>query len=168
MFVTGSPRCGQRVGRTISKEASGTAKPVTTSSSMFAAILSLLVLAQPQTASPLHSPPSASAAADLAVEPDVTISVRARADEVKWRQVGSVVVRAWSEPDGLVIEENLTTGLPRPIPGQRTFRNVDWNLLAGACLRPAPSPTEEGDRSNPTGPCDRSIQTNTEAGDTPR
>lgn len=67
-------------------------------------------------------------------EPDVLISVSAHADEVRWRQVGSMTVRAWTEPGGNLIEENLTTGLPRPIPGQRTFRDVTWTLKVGACL----------------------------------
>ena len=58
---------------------------------------------------------------------------------MRWRQVGSVRVRAWAEPAGTVIEENLSTGLPRPIPGQRTFRDVDWTLRGEATLF-APEP----------------------------
>jgi hypothetical protein len=76
------------------------------------------------------------------VEPDISLSITARADEVRWRQVGSVSVRAWSEPSGMVIEENLTTGLPRPIPGQRTFRNVEWRLRGEATIA-APTPQIE-------------------------
>ena len=72
-------------------------------------------------------------------EPDISLSITARADQVRWRQVGSVTVRAWSEPSGTVVEENLTTGLPRPIPGQRTFRNVEWRLRGEATLA-APQP----------------------------
>ncbi len=95
------------------------------------------------------------------------ISVRARADQVRWRQVGSVTVRAWSEPGGNVIEENLTTGLPRPIPGQRTFRDVEWNLLAGACLSPTQIIVETG-AADADRRCERPTQTNTPNGDTPR
>ena len=102
---------------------------------MFAAILSLLILAHQ---APQGSPPAAttvrSQSVDGSGEPDVMISVRARADQVRWRQVGSVSVRAWAEPTGSVIEENLSTGLPRPIPGQRTFRNVEWSLDAAAAI----------------------------------
>lgn len=75
-------------------------------------------------------------------EPDISLSITARADEVRWRQVGSVSVRAWSEPSGTVIEENLTTGLPRPIPGQRTFRDVEWRLRGAATIA-APEPQIE-------------------------
>ncbi|HEV2081679.1 MAG TPA: hypothetical protein VGR32_04410 [Brevundimonas sp.] len=102
---------------------------------MLALIPSLLVLTQDPPPAPAASPPS-----------DVAISVNARADSVRWRQTGSVTVRAWSEPSGAVIEENLSTGLPRPIPGQRTFRNVGWTLRAAASLTgpgAAPPPTED-------------------------
>lgn len=102
-------------------------------------------------------PPAAPQTAPVA-EPDISLSIMARADEVRWRQVGSVSVRAWSEPSGTIVEENLTTGLPRPIPGQRTFRNVGWRLVGEATIvapdprieieagpAPAPEQTPEGD-----------------------
>lgn len=94
---------------------------------MIAVLSSLLLAAAPQAA------PAASLGAALP-EPDISLSISARADQVRWRQVGSLSVRAWSEPSGSVIEQNLTTGLPRPIPGQRTFRNVEWNLNAAATI----------------------------------
>jgi hypothetical protein len=131
---------------------------------MLAAFLSLLAFA------PLQNPPTqvpTAPAPDRAGEPDIMISVHARADQVRWRQVGSVTVRAWSEPGGNVIEENLTTGLPRPIPGQRTFRNVEWSLLAGACVNTAQFIVESGpvetDRR-----CERATQINIPTGDTPQ
>jgi hypothetical protein len=43
---------------------------------------------------------------------------------------------------GTVVEENLTTGLPRPIPGQRTFRDVEWRLRGEATIA-APAPRVE-------------------------
>jgi hypothetical protein len=131
---------------------------------MFAAILSLLVLAHQ---APQGSPPAATTArspsAEGSGEPDVMISVRARADQIRWRQVGSVSVRAWAEPTGSVIEENLSTGLPRPIPGQRTFRNVEWRLDAAATIavpvetaaaaapasRPSDAPTPDQSQGDP-------------------
>jgi len=136
---------------------------------MLAAILSLLASGVVQTPPPAL--PSALTAAPAQTggssDPDIMISVRARADQVTWRQVGNVTVRAWSEPGGRVIEENLTTGLPRPIPGQRTFRGVEWNLLAAACVNAAQIILESGpaeiDRR-----CERPTQTNTSTGDTPR
>ncbi|WP_374514073.1 hypothetical protein [Brevundimonas sp.] len=96
------------------------------------ATLSSLLLAAAQ-ATP-QTPP-----ADPVPEPDVSLSITAHADSVRWRQVGSVRVRAWSEPSGTVVEENLSTGLPRPIPGQRTFRDVDWTLRGEATIA-APQP----------------------------
>lgn len=78
-------------------------------------------------------------AAAPAAGPDLSLSIRAHADSVRWRQVGSVRVRAWSEPAGTIVEENLSTGLPRPIPGQRTFRDVDWTLRGEATIA-APQP----------------------------
>ena len=91
---------------------------------MVATLLTLLLTASPQEA-PAAVPPA---------EPDISLSITARADEVRWRQVGSVSVRAWSEPSGTIVEENLTTGLPRPIPGQRTFRDVEWRLRGEATI----------------------------------
>lgn len=101
---------------------------------MSALISTLLLLAQ--------DPPSPAPRA----EPDVSISVTARAEEVRWRQVGSIRVRAWAEPGGTVVEENLSTGLPRPIPGQRTFRDVTWSLRGEAWLAP-PSDDRQTDPS---------------------
>ena len=101
---------------------------------MIAALSSLLLAVSPQAAEPPQSAPSP--------EPDISLSISAHVDQVRWRQVGSVSVRAWAEPSGSVIEQNLSTGLPRPIPGQRTFRNVDWNLNAAAMIEvPPPSPS---------------------------
>lgn len=94
---------------------------------MLATILTLSAALATQT-----PPPPAPVPAPA--EPDVLISVSAHADQVRWRQVGSVRLRAWAEPHGGVLEENLSTGLPRPIPGQRTFRDVTWSLRVGACL----------------------------------
>ncbi|GAA0868353.1 hypothetical protein GCM10009116_04780 [Brevundimonas basaltis] len=99
---------------------------------MIATLSTLLLSLAPQDA-PAAAPPT---------EPDISLSITARADEVRWRQVGSVSVRAWSEPDGAVIEENLSTGLPRPIPGQRTFRDVEWRLRGEATIA-APTPQIE-------------------------
>jgi hypothetical protein len=101
---------------------------------MFAAFLSLFALVGGQTPAPAAqvSPPPAPAAGNS--EPDILISVGAHADEVRWRQVGTVTVRAWSEPGGSILDENISTGLPRPIPGRRTFRDVNWTLRAGACI----------------------------------
>ncbi len=103
------------------------------------ATLSSLLLAAAQ-ASP-QTPP-----VDSVPAPDLSLSITAHADSVRWRQVGSVRVRAWAEPAGTVIEENLSTGLPRPIPGQRTFRDVDWTLRGEATLfAPEPeAPVETG------------------------
>lgn len=116
---------------------------------MIATLLTLLQAAAGAPAAPQTAP---------AAEPDISLSITARADEVRWRQVGSVSVRAWSEPSGAVVEENLTTGLPRPIPGQRTFRNVGWRLVGEATIAapdprieieagpaPAPEQTPQGD-----------------------
>ena len=116
---------------------------------MIATLLTLLQAA----AAPQSAPPPAPEA-----EPDISLSITARADEERWRQVGSVSVRAWSEPSGTIVEENLSTGLPRPIPGQRTFRHVGWRLTGEATIAapdprieieagPAPTPeqTPEGD-----------------------
>ena len=101
------------------------------------ATLSSLLLAAAQ-ATPQTLP------GDPVPEPDVSLSITAHADSVRWRQVGSVRVRAWSEPAGTVIEENLSTGLPRPIPGQRTFRDVDWALRGEATIfAPPPEATLE-------------------------
>ena len=103
---------------------------------MIGAVLTFLLSLAPQDAAP------ATQAGAPAGEPDISLSITARADQVRWRQVGSVSVRAWSEPSGTVIEENLTTGLPRPIPGQRTFRNVEWRLR-GEATTAAPTPQIE-------------------------
>lgn len=100
---------------------------------------------------PQNAPPAAPAPApvsEVAAPPDIEISISARADEIRWRQVGSVSVRAWSEPSGAIIEETLSTGLPRPIPGQRTFRNVEWRLRAAATIA-APTPQIEIDTGAP-------------------
>ncbi|WP_156389276.1 hypothetical protein [Brevundimonas sp. Root1423] len=94
---------------------------------MIAAFSSFFLAAAGQ-ASPVAIPPPSAA------EPDISLSISAHADQIRWRQVGTVRVRAWAEPSGSVIEENLSTGLPRPIPGQRTFRNVQWNLTAAATI----------------------------------
>jgi hypothetical protein len=101
---------------------------------MTATFLSLLLLASPQAAPGSAPTPTPIAAPAPAQEPDLELSITAHADQVRWRQVGSVSVRAWSEPSGAVIEENLSTGLPRPIPGQRTFRDIDWRLRAAATI----------------------------------
>ena len=99
---------------------------------MIATFLSLLPLASPQAApAPVLAPASTPAPAQA---PDLELSITAHADQIRWRQVGSVSVRAWSEPSEAVIEENLSTGLPRPIPGQRTFRDIDWRLRAAATI----------------------------------
>lgn len=108
---------------------------------MTATFLSLLLLG----GAPQSVPPAAPApppASEIATPPDIELSITARADEIRWRQVGSISVRAWSEPSGAVIEENLSTGLPRPIPGQRTFRNVEWRLRGAATIA-APTPRIE-------------------------
>lgn len=107
------------------------------------AILSSLLLAAGQV-------PPQTPAADPVPPPDLSLSITAHADSVRWRQVGSVRLRAWAEPAGTVIEENLSTGLPRPIPGQRTFRDVDWTLRGEATVfAPAPAATLE---AGPTPP----------------
>ena len=98
---------------------------------MTATFLSLLLLGAPPQSAPAPTSPPAS---EIAPAPDIELSITAHADQVRWRQVGSVSVRAWSEPSGAVIEENLSTGLPRPIPGQRTFRDIDWRLRAAATI----------------------------------
>lgn len=92
--------------------------------------------------------PAPQAAAQSVQEPDISLSITARADQVRWRQVGSVTVRAWSEPSGTVVEENLTTGLPRPIPGQRTFRDVEWRLRGAATIA-APEPRIDLEAGSP-------------------
>ena len=108
-------------------------------------IATLLTLLQAATqAAPQTSP------ADRVPEPDVSLSITARADSVRWRQVGSISVRAWSEPAGTIVEENLSTGLPRPIPGQRTFRDVGWTLRGEATIA-VPDPAVEID-AGPTAP----------------
>lgn len=110
------------------------------------ATLSSLLLAAAQAAP--QTPP-----ADPAPEPDISLSITAHADSVRWRQVGSVRVRAWSEPAGTIVEENLSTGLPRPIPGQRTFRDVGWTLRGEATIAgPQPEARLEAGaaRSEPT------------------
>ncbi len=107
------------------------------------ATLSSLLLAAGQ-ASP-QTPPG-----DFVPPPDVSLSITARADSVRWRQVGDVRIRAWAEPAGTVIEENLSTGLPRPIPGQRTFRDVGWTLRGEATLfAPAPEVRIEAGAAEP-------------------
>ncbi len=114
---------------------------------MIATFLSLFAAGTLPQSAPVTAPPPAPApapASELAPEPDIELSISAHADQVRWRQVGSISIRAWSEPTGSVIEENLSTGLPRPIPGQRTFRNIDWRLRAAATIGqptvPAPAP----------------------------
>lgn len=106
---------------------------------MTATFLSLLLFGGLPQSAPAPAPAPAS---DTAPAPDIELSITAHADQIRWRQVGSVSVRAWSEPAGAVIEENLSTGLPRPIPGQRTFRDVDWRLRAAATIA-APAPRIE-------------------------
>ncbi len=108
---------------------------------MIATLLSLLLPGLPPQSAPAPAP-AAPPTTEIAAPPDIEISVTARADDIRWRQVGSVSVRAWSEPSGAIIEENLSTGLPRPIPGQRTFRNVDWRLRGAATIA-APAPQTE-------------------------
>ncbi|NJC41166.1 hypothetical protein GGQ87_001424 [Brevundimonas alba] len=106
---------------------------------MIATFLSLLLpCALPQSA----PAPASAPAAEAAAPPDIELSITARADEIRWRQVGSISVRVWSEPSGAVIEENLSTGLPRPIPGQRTFRDVEWRLRGAATIA-SPTPQIE-------------------------
>ena len=106
---------------------------------MIATFLTLLLTGGgPQSVpAPASAPPS-----EVAAPPDIELSITARADEIRWRQVGSISVRAWSEPAGPVIEENLSTGLPRPIPGQRTFGDVEWRLRGAATIA-APTPRIE-------------------------
>ncbi len=114
---------------------------------MTATFLSLLLLGgAPQSAPP--PAPTPAPASEIAAPPDIEISITAGADEIRWRQVGSVSVRAWSEPSGAIIEETLSTGLPRPIPGQRTFRNVEWRLRAAATIA-APTPQIEIEAGTP-------------------
>ncbi|HYC74113.1 hypothetical protein [Brevundimonas sp.] len=115
---------------------------------MTATFLSLLLLGSaPQSAPP--PPPEPAPVSEVAAPPDIELSITARADEIRWRQVGSISVRAWSEPTGAIIEENLSTGLPRPIPGQRTFRNVGWRLRAAATIA-APPPRIEIEAGAPS------------------
>lgn len=117
----------QRRRRWPSSYVGNRSRPIGLSLPMIAVLSSLLVAAAPQAAPSTPSVPSPP-------EPDISLSISAHVDQVRWRQVGSVSVRAWAEPSGSVIEENLSTGLPRPIPGQRTFRNVQWNLNAAATI----------------------------------
>lgn len=125
---------------------------------MTATFLSLLLLASPQAAPPPPAAPPPAPETEIAPAPDIELSITANADQIRWRQVGSVSVRAWSEPSGAVIEENLSTGLPRPIPGQRTFRDVDWRLRAAATIadptprieiEAGPSPATETPQGDP-------------------
>jgi len=67
----------------------------------------------------------------------VSLEVTVRADEVRWRQTGALTLRAWAEPAGVKVEESVSTGLPRPIPAQVTFRNVEWRLTVAAALAEA-------------------------------
>ena len=99
---------------------------------MFLSVLLLFVQApaSQSAAEPIQPTPLARAAA--ALEPDILLDVRVRADQVRWRQAGRVDINAQAEPGGRRIEENLSTGVPRPIVVGRTFRNVDWRLTAGA------------------------------------
>lgn len=137
---------------------------------MIAALSSLFVLAAPQTLPPPAPAPAPTSAATTrrdagAAEPDILISVDAHADQVRWRQVGTVTVRAWSEPGGGVLDQNIATGLPRPIPAQRTFRDVNWSLRAGACVAApggADPPLPDDMR------CAPGATTTTETGDDPR
>lgn len=92
---------------------------------------------QAATASPPPLP------AEPATPPDIELDVRAHADQIRWRQVGEVRIRAWAEPGGRLIEENIATGLPRPIPGQRTFRDVTWRLRGGAWISDVAEPAPE-------------------------
>ena len=108
---------------------------------MIATFLSLLLLPAQQ-AAPVAPAPAPAPVSEVAPEPDISLSITAHADSIRWRQVGAVSVRAWSEPTGTVVEENLTTGLPRPIPGQRTFRDIDWRLRGEATIA-APTPQIE-------------------------
>lgn len=87
--------------------------------------------------------PQPSAQGQAAAEPDILIDIRAHADQVRWRQTGSISIRTWSNPPGLTIDENLSTGLPRPIPGQRTFRDIDWSLRAGASVGDGSQPQSQ-------------------------
>ena len=103
---------------------------------MIATFLTLLLTGGSPQSAPL---PASAPSSEVAPAPDIELSITARAEEIRWRQVGSISVRAWSEPAGAVIEENLSTGLPRPIPGQRTFRNVEWRLRGAATIA-APTP----------------------------
>ncbi|KQY84922.1 hypothetical protein [Brevundimonas sp. Root1423] len=123
---------------------------------MIAALSSLFLAVGTQTAPPAAPPVTIP-------EPDISLSISAQVDQARWRQVGTVSVRAWAEPSGSVIEENLSTGLPRPIPGQRTFRNVQWNLNAAATIavpdetaappasesRPADAPASDQTQGDP-------------------
>jgi len=98
---------------------------------MLAAFL-LLFVQDPTQAEPVPTETPPPAVEGL----DVGITVRASARQIRWRQTGSLSLRAWSEPGGQVIERSLSTGLPRPIPGQRTFNNVGWTLDVGAVIAP--------------------------------
>jgi hypothetical protein len=106
-------------------------------------MLTLLVFATLQAAAATPAP----APVETASPPDIELNIRAHADQIRWRQVGEVRIRAWAEPGGQVIEENIATGLPRPIPGQRTFPDVNWNLRATA--RIVDQPTAEAGSAEP-------------------
>jgi hypothetical protein len=88
---------------------------------------------------PVATSPGAGAPNAVALEPDILLDIRVHADQVRWRQAGKVEIDAHAEPGGLRIEENLSTGVPRPIMLGRTFRDVDWRLTTGARIEP-PAP----------------------------
>ncbi|HEY0053201.1 MAG TPA: hypothetical protein VGB49_07315 [Caulobacteraceae bacterium] len=105
--------------------------------------LALLIVqtAEGPTANPADVSAQSAAPAPPEAEPDILISVGARADSVRWTQTGTVTTRVWATPGGTLIDENLSTGLPRPIPGRRTFRDVEWRLRAGATITAPETPT---------------------------
>ena len=88
-----------------------------------------------------------SPAAESAPEPDISLDVVVTAESVRWRQAGDMELRVWSRPEGVNINESLSTGLPDPIPVGRTFRNIEWRVRLRASIAPpeppaAPEPLE--------------------------
>ena len=72
-------------------------------------------------------------AVETAAEPDISLDATVTAESVRWRQAGS-------QPEGVNINESLSTGLPDPIPVGRTFRHIEWRVRLRASIAPPEAP----------------------------
>ncbi len=79
-------------------------------------------------------------AVETAAEPDISLDATVTAESVRWRQAGDMELSVWSQPEGVNINESLSTGLPDPIPVGRTFRHIEWRVRLRASIAPPEAP----------------------------